>query len=108
MKSASSELATHMAQENTTLTRLLKIVRTDGVILCLTDFDQNISYAGDQYQAADGLTISAIEYKDDGSPNNVQVTGFLVTTEPAVPMNLLQLENGFIFLLENGDLTLLE
>ncbi len=29
------------------------------------------------YVPADGLTFSALEHKDDGSPNNTQVTGFL-------------------------------
>ena len=37
---------------------------------------------GGTYQAQDGLTFSASEQKSDGSPNNVQVTGFLdVITE---------------------------
>src|SRR6266446_2624693 len=44
MKTTTPELALHMAQENTTLARLLKIVRLDGTILRFTDFDADLFY----------------------------------------------------------------
>src|ERR1700685_2477012 len=45
MKTVTASLSLHLAQETTTLARLLKISRvTDGAILRLTDFDQDIPY----------------------------------------------------------------
>jgi uncharacterized phage protein (TIGR02218 family) len=35
------------------------------------------STSGGTYKSADGVTFSALELKSDGSPNNMQVTGFL-------------------------------
>src|ERR1035437_1228817 len=84
MKTATYQLKVHMAPETTTLCRLLKIMRLDGSIGRYTDFDCDITYAENPaalgtlstYRTADGLTLSAIEYKDDGSPNNCTTTGF--------------------------------
>ncbi len=44
MKTVTPELATHMAQENTTLARLLKITRQDGAIYGFTDFDADMIF----------------------------------------------------------------
>ncbi len=54
MKTTTPQLASHMAQENTTLARLLKIVRLDGTILRFTDFDTDM-----QYNDGSGLPIIA-------------------------------------------------
>lgn len=37
-----------------------------------------VQQGGGTYLAEDGLTFSALEYKSDGSPNNLQATGFLI------------------------------
>lgn len=47
MKTVTPQLAAHLAQENTTLCRLLRIVRADGTILRFTDFDQDFFYNDD-------------------------------------------------------------
>jgi len=47
MKQVTSELAAHLAQETTTLTRLLKITRTDGTVLRFTDFDRDFFFRDD-------------------------------------------------------------
>ncbi|MFI5260869.1 MAG: DUF2163 domain-containing protein, partial [Candidatus Paceibacteria bacterium] len=52
MKTTTPQLAAHMAQENTTLARLLKIVRLDGTILRFTDFDTDM-----QFNDGSGLPI---------------------------------------------------
>jgi len=44
MKTVSADLSLHLAQETTTLARLLKITRVDGTVIRLTDFDQDIPY----------------------------------------------------------------
>ena len=44
MQTTSSDLATHLTQNSQTLARLLKITRTDGVVIYLTDHDQDIAY----------------------------------------------------------------
>ncbi len=44
MKTVTQALGTHLAQETTSLCRLLKITRADGTILRLTDFDNDLLY----------------------------------------------------------------
>lgn len=50
MKTVTSQLAVHLAGENTTLCRLLLISRTDGVTVAFTDTDQDLIY-GDGSQS---------------------------------------------------------
>jgi len=89
MKSISSQLATHLQQDSTTLSRLWKITRKDGTILLFTDHDQDITYGtlgGGYspppaiYKAMHGFTSTATAKKADNSPDNMEVVGFLDST----------------------------
>jgi hypothetical protein len=44
MKQISDALSQHLSQDCTTLCRILKITRTDGVVIYLTDHDHDIVY----------------------------------------------------------------
>lgn len=86
MKSVSTELKDHMSSDSTSLARLWKITRKDGVILLFTDHDTDITYGtigGGYspppaiYKAMGGFTASAVENKADNSPDNMEITAFL-------------------------------
>jgi uncharacterized phage protein (TIGR02218 family) len=83
VKTISAALKTHFGLDCTTLSVLWKAKRNDGVIFGFTNHDEDITYddgLGDgpvTYKAATGFTYSATETKDDMSPDNLEVTGFL-------------------------------
>jgi len=58
VKTVTSALATHLASENTTLARLLKITRTktDGAVIRITDHDANISFSETETSAVNAET----------------------------------------------------
>ena len=60
MKSASSQLATHISGETTTLATCWKVTRRDGAIFGFTDFDKDLTVDSLLYQARSGYTRSAI------------------------------------------------
>ena len=60
MKTASSQLATHIGGETTTLATCWKVTRRDGSIFGFTDFDKNLTVDSLVYQARSGYTRSAI------------------------------------------------
>ncbi len=81
MKTASAGMTTHIAGENTTLVRCIKIKRTDGVIFAGTEHDQAIPFDlsdGDgeiTYSAALGYLISAIQGSASFAADNFEMTG---------------------------------
>jgi uncharacterized phage protein (TIGR02218 family) len=60
MKSASSQLATHINGVTTTLATCWKITRRDGAVFGFTDFDKDLTVDSLLYQARSGYTRSAI------------------------------------------------
>lgn len=82
MKTTPAALVSHMASGSTTLAHLIKITRTDGVILAATDHDQDITYppgspTGQTYKASLGMDASAIETTAVLSVDNLEARGFL-------------------------------
>lgn len=82
MKSTPSALLAHMAGGTTTLCHLIKITRSDGVILAVTDHDQDIVYplgspTGLTYKASLGMDASAIETTATLGVDNLEARGFL-------------------------------
>jgi hypothetical protein len=60
MKSASTQLATHIAGETTTLATCWKVTRKDGFVFGFTDFDRDLTIDGLVYEARTGYTRSAV------------------------------------------------
>lgn len=81
MKSCSSELASHIAQDVTTLATLWKITRKDGAVLGFTDHDEDILYppnpSGLVYEAASAYSRSALRSSDNLDVQNMQVDGII-------------------------------
>jgi uncharacterized phage protein (TIGR02218 family) len=71
MKVVTPELSTHLGGETTTLCRLLRIDRTDGLILRFTDFDRDIFHADNS-----GVPVVAALW----SPNVAEVAPWWITT----------------------------
>lgn len=61
MKTFSTALAAHYAQQVTTFATFLEIKRRDGVFFRFTSLDVNVVLGGDTYLAAPGLDISNLE-----------------------------------------------
>ena len=77
MKSASTQLAAHVASETTTLATCWKVTRKDGAVLGFTDHDQNIVFGGLIYEASTGYTRSAIHTIADLSVDNLDIQSAL-------------------------------
>lgn len=77
MKSISNELATHLAQETTTLAQCWKIIRRDSTVLGFTSHDADIVYDGVTYLAASGFTPSAVESQSSLAVDNLDIEGVL-------------------------------
>lgn len=76
VKSISTDLASHLAQEVTTIARCWKIVRMDGTIFRFTSHDADLDVAGDgTYVSSAGFSNSAIENKSDLSVDNQDIQG---------------------------------
>lgn len=77
MKAASTQLAAHIAGETTTLATCWKVTRRDGLVLGFTDHDQDLTVAGQLYQASTGYTRSAIHTISDLSVDNLDIESAL-------------------------------
>ena len=82
MKNTPGALVTHMAGETTALAHLIQVTRTDGVVLAVTDHDQEITYplgspAGTLYKASLGMDASTIQTTASMSVDNMEAKGFL-------------------------------
>ncbi len=84
MKSASTQLATHIASETTTLATCWKVTRKDGLVLGFTDHDQDLTVDGLLYQASTGYTRSAIHGIADLSVDNLDIQSAL-NSETSTP-----------------------
>ena len=76
-KLLSPELLQHYQQAQTTLTRCLRIERTNGKIVALTEHDHNLTIDDITYQSAVGYTPSAISMQQEGAVNTVDIEGIL-------------------------------
>ncbi len=73
MKSASTQLATHIAGETTTLATCWKVTRKDGAVFGFTDFDRDLTLDGIVYKARTGYTRSAVHTIADLSVDNLDI-----------------------------------
>lgn len=77
MKTISSELKAHLAQEVTTMATCWKVTRRDGVVLGFTDHDADIDFDGVSYIAASGFTPTAIDSSAQLNVDNLDIEGML-------------------------------
>lgn len=77
MRDVSESLAEHLASGATTMCRCWKIARNDGVELGFTDHDSAFEFDGTRFEAASGLTASAIQTESGLSVDNSAISGAL-------------------------------
>lgn len=77
MKFASGALAAHIAQGQTTLTTCLTITRTDGVIVGLTELDQDIAFGGVTYISSTGFSRLNLQNKQNLDTSTVELNGMI-------------------------------
>lgn len=77
MKSITSNLATHLAGEVTTLATCWKLTRKDAVVMGFTDHDTDLTVDSVVYKAASGFTPSAIESNSSLAVDNLEIEGML-------------------------------
>lgn len=77
MKTVSTALAAHLAQECTTLATLVKLTRKDGEVLGFTSYDKDIIHEGVSFRAATAFTASALESRRSLSTDNLDIIGML-------------------------------
>lgn len=75
MKSASTDMKAHLALEVTTLARMWKLVRQDGVEFYFTSHDVDLPFDGHTYLSMSGFSSSAISSNSDLSVDNLDVQG---------------------------------
>ncbi len=73
MKSASTQLAAHIAGETTSIATCWNVTRKDGTIFGFTDFDQNLLIDSVTYEARTGYTRTAIQTISDLSVDNLDI-----------------------------------
>jgi hypothetical protein len=106
MKSVRAALALHLAQETTSLCRLLKITRADGTVFRFTDFDNDLTYDdGDGVLVTEGRweaqpTASSPWWNitdDTFTTNNFSVSGISTFTyfPASAPWAASQMFNGY-------------
>jgi len=79
MKSISTALKAHYASGTTTVALLVKLTRTDGVVLAVAlDHDQDITYDGVTYKSVFGLVSSAIETSAQMNVDSLDAKGALL------------------------------
>lgn len=108
MKSISAELKEHLGQEVTTLATCWKLTRRDATVLGFTDHDENIVYDSLTYEAATGMTPSAITSSASLNVDDVEVEGMLdssTITETDLQAGLYDYAKLEIFILNYKDLS---
>ena len=74
MRTVPTDLATHIAGTTTSLCRIMTITRADGTIKRIADTQDELVVSGDTYEVGRGISISAIQTRNDGSSSNVTIT----------------------------------
>jgi uncharacterized phage protein (TIGR02218 family) len=77
MKTRSTALADHQAQETTTLAWCWKVTRLDGQVFGFTSCDMDLTIGGVLFEAASGFTPSALATSADLAVDNMEVAGLL-------------------------------
>ncbi len=79
MRQISAQLAAHIAEGVTTLCHCWRIRRLDGVVLCFTDHDRDITFEDQQYKAAAGLQAATVESTIGMVTGGSEVSGVLTS-----------------------------
>lgn len=77
MQSISMDLATHLANETTTLATCWSVTRKDGVAFYFTEHDRDITVDGAVYRAARGMSASAVTSQVGMAVDNLEFEGML-------------------------------
>lgn len=77
MKSLSTALAAHLAEDCTTLAYLLKLTRSDGVVRAYTNHDTELVVAGVTYKADGAFNPSALASTSALSTDNLALSGMV-------------------------------
>lgn len=77
MQQLTTALASHLAQEVTTLATCWSIMRKDGVALYFTDHDENLTIDGQVYEASDSMNPSAVSSQSGLTVDNLELQGIL-------------------------------
>lgn len=75
MKTISSTLQAHLAEETTSLATCWRIVRTDGVEFYFTDHDLDLVVDGNQYKASSGYKRTAVQNDSSLAVDNLDIEG---------------------------------
>jgi uncharacterized phage protein (TIGR02218 family) len=112
VKTVSADLSLHLAQETTTLARLLKITRLDGTVLRLTDFDQDIPYNELSETAGPSLSVFSASGTNSGTastqasatvtPGNATNFALFVTNNDPLPSGWTRADSGIYTLSPSG------
>lgn len=108
MKTISTDLATHIAGEVTTLATCWKLTRRDATVFGFTDHDRDITVDSISYKAATGFTPSAIQNTGSLAVGNLDVEGMLSSgsiTEADILAGLYDFAAIDIFQVNYADLT---
>jgi uncharacterized phage protein (TIGR02218 family) len=70
-------LATHLAQEVTTLATCWSVKRKDGATLYFTSLDRDVVVDGQTYKAADSMSVSAVSSQAGLTVDNLEFEGML-------------------------------
>jgi uncharacterized phage protein (TIGR02218 family) len=79
MKSISPELQSHLDGGATTLCHCWKLARADGATMGYTDHDRDLAFDGVTYEAAAGITASALESSSGLAVDNLDILGALIS-----------------------------
>lgn len=77
MKTISTELASHLAGEVTTLATCWKLTRRDGTVMGFTDHDADLLTGGVWYYAASGFSPAKVDSQSDMKAGSVTLEGVL-------------------------------
>lgn len=108
MRPVSSNFATHLASETTSLAMCWKLTRTDTTVMGFTAHDADIVFDGITYVAATGFTPTDITAKNDFSVDNLDVEGILdssAITEEELMAGIYDYAEIEIFLVNYEDLS---
>jgi uncharacterized phage protein (TIGR02218 family) len=108
MKTISTALKNHLAQEVTTLCTCWKAVLTNGTIYGFTDNIEDILFEGVLYRASSGFTPSSIASNSSMAVDNLEVMGLLsddTITEADINAGLWDFADITVIQLNYNDLT---
>jgi uncharacterized phage protein (TIGR02218 family) len=104
-----SDFLNHIAGEVTTLATCWKLSRRDGVVLGFTDYVDDLTYAGQLYQARSGFQPTSVQMRNDFSVDNLDIEGILESSEisePDIQAGLYDYAELEVHLVNYADLTM--